>query len=169
MYYNIYKSEIGNLYIVSNGNSLCGCYLENQKNFPIEIFSYEKNDLLKIFQEARDWLERYFKGEIVDNNEILMEVEGTDFRKKVWNILKEIPYGNTVTYKTVADAIIKKHNLKSMSYQAVGSAVGNNPLLIFIPCHRVIRSDGDIKGYVAGNEIKKFLLSIECEDNKLLI
>ena len=109
MYYNIYKSEIGNLYLVSNGNSLCGCYLENQKNFPIEIFSYEKNDLLKIFQEARDWLERYFKGEIVDNNEILMEVEGTDFRKKVWNILKEIPYGNTVTYKTVADAIIKKH------------------------------------------------------------
>ena len=169
MYYNIYKSEIGNLYLVSNGNSLCGCYLENQKNFPIEIFSYEKNDLLKIFQEARDWLERYFKGENVENSEISLEVNGTDFRRNVWSVIKGIPYANTVTYKQIADTIIKNNKLKSMSYQAVGSAVSYNPLLIFIPCHRVIRSDGNIKGYSAGNEIKKFLLNLECDNNKILL
>ena len=96
-------------------------------------------------------------------------MNGTDFRKNVWNIIKGIPYANTVTYKQLADTIIKNNKLKSMSYQAVGSAVGYNPLLIFIPCHRVIRSDGDIKGYSAGNEIKKFLLNLECDNNKILL
>ena len=75
---------------------------------------------------------------------------------------------NTVTYKQIADTIIKNNKLKSMSYQAIGSAVGYNPLLIFIPCHRVIRSDGNIEGYSAGNEIKKFLLNLECDNNKKL-
>ena len=144
MYYHIYKSEIGKIYLVSKGHALCGCYLENQKNFPKEIFD-------KIKEEG------------------FLEVNGTDFRRNVWNIIKGIPYANTVTYKQIADTIIKNNKLKSMSYQAVGSAVGYNPLLIFIPCHRVIRSDGDIKGYSAGNEIKKFLLNLECDNNKILL
>ena len=167
MYYHIYKSKIGKLYLVSNGNALCGCYLENQNNFPSEILNYKKDDSLKIFNEATNWLERYFKGEKVVNNDILLEMDGTDFRRNVWNILKGIPYGNTITYKQIADTIIKDNNLKSMSYQAVGSAVGCNPLLIFIPCHRVIRSDGNIKGFSAGNEIKKFLLNLECNNNTI--
>lgn len=169
MYYHIYKSEIGKIYLVSKGHALCGCYLESQKNFPKEILNYQKDDSLKIFIEATNWLERYFKGENVENNEISLEVNGTDFRRNVWNIIKGVPYANTVTYKQIADTIIKNNKLKSMSYQAVGSAVGYNPLLIFIPCHRVIRSDGDIKGYSAGNEIKKFLLNLECDNNKILL
>ena len=168
MYYYTYKSKIGKLYLVSNGHALCGCYLENQNNFPSEILNYKKDDSLKIFNKATNWLERYFKGEKVENNDILLEVDGTDFRRNVWNILKGIPYGSTITYKQIADTIIKDNNLKSMSYQAVGSAVGCNPLLIFIPCHRVIRSDGNIKGFSAGNEIKKFLLNLECNNNTIL-
>ena len=168
MYYYIYKSKIGKLYLVSNGNALCGCYLENQNNFPSEILNYKKDDSLKIFNKATNWLERYFKGEKVENNDILLEMDGTDFRRNVWNILKGIPYGNTITYKQIADTIIKDNNLKSMSYQAVGRAVGCNPLLIFIPCHRVIRSDGNIEGYSAGNKIKEFLLNLECNNNPIL-
>ena len=91
MYYHIYKSEIGKIYLVSNGHALCGCYLENQKNFPKEILNYQKDDSLKIFTEATNWLKRYFKGENVENNEILLEVNGTDFRRNVWNIIKGIP------------------------------------------------------------------------------
>jgi len=91
MYYHIYKSEIGKIYLVSKGHALCGCYLENQKNFPKEILNYQKDDSLKIFIEATNWLERYFKGENVENNEISLEVNGTDFRRNVWNIIKGIP------------------------------------------------------------------------------
>ena len=94
-----------------------------------------------------------------------MNFNGTEFRNTVWGVLKEIPYGEIVTYRHIAEIIAKTKGLKTMSAQAVGGAVGHNPLLIFIPCHRVIGADGSLTGYVAGLENKKFLLNLESDNN----
>ena len=94
-----------------------------------------------------------------------MNFIGTEFRKTVWEVLKEICYGELVTYKHIAEKIAKTKDLETMSAQAVGGAVGHNPLLIFIPCHRVIGADGSLTGYAAGLENKRFLLNLESDNN----
>ena len=165
MYYCTYESEIGLLYLVSDGESLCGCYLENQKYFPNDINDYQFNEELNVFLKSIAWLEKYFNGENPSTNEIPFNFNGTEFRNTVWGILKEIPYGDIVTYRHIAEIIAKTKGLDTMSAQAVGGAVGHNPLLIFIPCHRVIGADGSLTGYAAGVENKRFLLNMESDNN----
>lgn len=165
MYYCTYESEIGLLYLVSDGESLCGCYLENQKYFPNDIDDYQFNEKLNVFVKSKAWLEKYFKGENPSIYEIPLNFNGTEFRKTVWNVLKEISYGEVVTYRHIGEIIAKTRGIKTMSAQAVGRAVGHNPLLIFIPCHRVIGADGSLTGYAAGLENKKFLLNLESDNN----
>lgn len=87
--------------------------------------------------------------------------KGTSFRREVWKILCEIPYGETTTYKDIASKIAKKRGIERMSAQAIGGAVGHNPLSIIIPCHRVIASNGKLTGYAAGLDKKIFLLKHE--------
>ena len=165
MYYCTYESEIGLLYLISDGKSLIGCYLEGQKYFPNNIDNYYLNEELSILVKSKDWLEKYFNGENPSIDEIPLNYIGTEFRKKVWEILKEISYGELVTYKHLAEIIAKAKGLETMSAQAVGGAVGHNPLLIFIPCHRVIGVDGSLTGYAAGLENKRFLLNLESDNN----
>ncbi len=165
MYYCTYESKIGLLYLISDGESLIGCYLEGQKYFPNNIDNYYLNEELSILVKSKDWLEKYFNGENPSIDEIPLNYIGTEFRKKVWEILKEISYGELVTYKHLAEIIAKAKGLNTMSAQAVGGAVGHNPLLIFIPCHRVIGVDGSLTGYAAGLENKRFLLNLESDNN----
>ena len=165
MYYCTYESKIGLLYLISDGESLIGCYLEGQKYFPNNIDNYYLNEELSILVKSKDWLEKYFNGENPSIDEIPLNYIGTEFRKKVWEILKEISYGELVTYKHLAEIIAKAKGLETMSAQAVGGAVGHNPLLIFIPCHRVIGVDGSLTGYAAGLENKRFLLNLESDNN----
>ena len=165
MYYCTYESEIGLLYLISDGKSLIGCYLEGQKYFPNNIDNYYLNEKLSILVKSKDWLEKYFNGENPSIDEIPLNYIGTEFRKKVWEVLKEICYGELVTYRHIAEKIAKAKGLKTMSAQAVGGAVGHNPLLIFIPCHRVIGADGSLTGYAAGLENKRFLLNLESDNN----
>jgi len=165
MYYCTYESEIGLLYLVSDGESLCGCYLKGQKYFPDNIDNYHLNEELSILVNSKAWLEKYFNGENPSTNEIPFNFNGTEFRNTVWGILKEIPYGDIVTYRHIAEIIAKTKGLDTMSAQAVGGAVGHNPLLIFIPCHRVIGADGSLTGYAAGVENKRFLLNMESDNN----
>ena len=165
MYYCTYESKIGLLYLISDGESLIGCYLEGQKYFPNNIDNYYLNEELSILVKSKDWLEKYFNGENPSIDEIPLNYIGTEFRKKVWEILKEISYGELVTYKHLAEIIAKAKGLETMSAQAVGGAVGHNPLLIFIPCHRVIGIDGSLTGYAAGLENKRFLLNLESDNN----
>lgn len=165
MYYCTYESKIGLLYLISDGESLCGCYLENQKYFPNDIGEYLLNEELDIFVKSKDWLKKYFNGENPSIDEIPLKFNGTEFRKRVWKILKEISYGKVVTYRHIAEIIAKTKSLETMSAQAVGGAVGHNPLLIFIPCHRVIGADGSLTGYAAGLENKRFLLNLESDNN----
>ena len=165
MYYCTYESKIGLLYLISDGNSLIGCYQEGQKYFPNNIDNYYINEELSILVKSKDWLEKYFNGENPSIDEIPLNYTGTEFRKTVWEVLKEISYGKLVTYKHIAEKIAKAKGIKTMSAQAVGGAVGHNPLLIFIPCHRVIGVDGSLTGYAAGLENKRFLLNLESDNN----
>ena len=165
MYYCTYKSKIGLLYLISDGESLIGCYLEGQKYFPNNIDNYYMNEELSILVKSKVWLERYFNGENPSIDEIPLNYIGTEFRNTVWEVLKEIPYGEVVTYRHIAEIIAKTKGLETMSAQAVGGAVGHNPLLIFIPCHRVIGVDGSLTGYAAGLENKRFLLNLESDNN----
>ena len=161
MYYKIYHSPIGKLYLVSDGVHLIGCYLENQKYFPNKLNDWEENGNFEIFINSIDWLTKYFNGENPDIDNINIKLKGTDFRLLVWDVLRKIPYGKTTTYKDIANEVAKKKNLASMSAQAVGNAVAHNPLLIFIPCHRVVAKNKSLVGFAAGIENKKILLDLE--------
>ena len=165
MYYCTYESKIGLLYLISDGKSLIGRYLEGQKYFPNNIDNYLLSEELNILVKSKAWLEEYFNGENPSIDEIPLNFNGTEFRNTVWEVLKEIPYGEVVTYRHIAEIIAKTKGLETMSAQAVGGAVGHNPLLIFIPCHRVIGGDGSLTGYAAGLENKRFLLNLESDNN----
>ena len=161
MYYKIYHSPIGKLYLVSDGVHLLGCYLENQKYFPNKLNDWEENGNFEIFINSIDWLKKYFNKENPDIDNINIKLKGTDFRLLVWDVLRKIPYGKTTTYKDIANEVAKKRKLASMSAQAVGNAVAHNPLLIFVPCHRVVAKNKSLVGFAAGIENKKILLELE--------
>lgn len=114
----------------------------------------EENELFNLY---KDQLLEYFEGKRTSFNHIdLLEAKGTAFQKSVWQALLKIPYGKTSSYKEIAKTIGKPK-----ACQAVGTAIGKNPFLIIVPCHRVIKSDGSLGGFAYGEEIKKALLKIE--------
>ncbi|NLZ24310.1 methylated-DNA--[protein]-cysteine S-methyltransferase [Candidatus Dojkabacteria bacterium] len=153
-----YQSSLGKLTLVSDGHSLVGLWIEGQKYFESTIDGeIVERDNLNIFTETKNWLDRYFKGEKPLASELSLSPKGSPFRQKVWSILCNIPYGKTVTYKEIA----KKLGRDTMSAQAVGGAVGHNPISIIIPCHRVIGSDGSMVGYAGGIDRKVWLLKHE--------
>ena len=116
---------------------------------------------MNILRETKKWLDEYFDGYNPSINRLKIAPEGTEFQKRVWQILCDIPYGQTTTYKSIAQTVAKQMNKPSMSAQAVGSAVGHNPISIIIPCHRVVGTDGSLTGYAGGLERKRMLLALE--------
>ena len=156
-----YSSPIGEILLASKDNKLIGAWFEGQKYFQLGIDEDLSENEDEILLKAKDWLSRYFNGKKPAIYELDLAPEGTDFRRDVWNILLEIPYGETVTYKEIADKIAQKRGIEKMSAQAVGGAVGHNPISIIIPCHRVVGSDGSLTGYAGGLDKKIFLLKHE--------
>ncbi|MBQ7900662.1 MAG: methylated-DNA--[Clostridia bacterium] len=154
IYKTTYISPLGNIVLGSDGASLVGLWLEGQKYFLGIYNEAEDNDSLEVFKATKRWLDEYFMGK---NPEITMPLapDGTEFQKKVWIELEKIPYGSTVTYGDIA----KKLGTKSS--QAVGGAVGRNPISIIIPCHRVIGKDRTLTGYAGGVDKKLELLKLE--------
>ena len=154
-YYTDYHSPIGKLLIVSDGEAINGVWFYNQRFFKSTVGETVKNDDLVIFKEVKEWLDAYFEGKNPEIN-FKLEPSGTVFRQRVWKILAEIPYGETMTYGEIASKISP-----TMSAQAVGGAVGHNPISILIPCHRVLGSNGKLIGYAAGIDKKIELLKLE--------
>ncbi len=140
--------------ILSDGESVAGVYFFGQKHFP-SFENFKKNDDLAIFRDVKGWFDDYFKG-LNPQIKFKLEPHGSAFRKKVWKILSEIPYGKTLTYGEIASRISPM-----MSAQAVGGAVGHNPISILIPCHRVLGANGKLTGYAAGIDKKIELLKLE--------
>ena len=166
MYYStIYSSPIGSIMLASDGEKLIGLWNEKQKYHGNTIFKdmETKNDI-PVFGSTKKWLDKYFAGEKPAIHELPIAPVGSDFRQNVWGILCEIPYGETTTYGDIAKKIAVKMNKKTMSSQAVGGAVGHNPLSIIIPCHRVVGASGSLTGYAGGIKTKMKLLELEGVD-----
>ena len=163
MFYEaMYNSPLGKITICSDGTNLIGLWLENQKYFASTIQEEMiENNTLEIFKRTKNWLDRYFTGENPDISEIPLAPIGSDFRQEVWQILCEIPYGQVTTYGDIAKKIAERMVVEKMSAQAIGGAVGHNPISIIIPCHRVIGTNGNLTGYAGGIETKIKLLQHE--------
>lgn len=162
IYTTYYNSPIGKLLLASKENKLIGLWIEGQKYYLSGIEDeITKNDDEKILIETKKWLNRYFNGEKPCPNELDLAPIGSKFRKNVWDILCKIPYGKVITYNDIAKEIAKKRKINKMSAQAVGGAVGHNPISIIIPCHRVIGTNGSLTGYAGGLDKKEYLLKLE--------
>ena len=166
MYFSTsYLSPLGLITMASDGDRLIGVWLEGQKYFAETITdSMIENNDLNIFIATKQWLDRYFAGEQPNIYELEIAPTGGEFRKVVWDILCEIPYGETITYGEIAKKVAFKMNKKSMSSQAIAGAVGHNPISIIIPCHRVVGANGNLTGYAGGIDKKIKLLEHEGVD-----
>ena len=155
-----YNSPLGNLTLVSNGIALTGIWFEKQK--PLQHIFKLPHEVcnLPIFDDTKRWLDIYFEGDVPNFTPLLCP-EGTHFRQQVWNCLLQIPYGKTTTYGALAKKMALHLQNQKMSAQAIGGAVGHNPIPIIIPCHRVIGTNGTMTGYASGIWRKEFLLELE--------
>ena len=155
-----YSSPIGGITMASNGESLTGLWFDGQKYFASTLSQRHVEKQLPIFDRTCEWLDLYFSGKSPDfMPPVFMYV--SNFRRDVYEILMTIPFGETMTYKEVADLIAKKHRIISMSAQAVGGAIAHNPISLVIPCHRVIGTNGKLTGYAGGLDKKEWLLDME--------
>lgn len=161
-----YPSPVGLLTLAGNGEGIKGLWIEGQK--------YEKGGLKELPEEgsglpalraAKDWLDAYFAGERPEISRLPLAPEGTPFRRLVWELLCEIPYGETTTYGRLAACAAERLGMERMSAQAIGGAVGHNPISIIIPCHRVVGANGSLTGYAGG--IQKKLALLKHEDAEL--
>lgn len=159
-YSNYYQSALGNILLSADDIGLSGLWFEAQKYYArgLEVFAEQKE--MPVFDKTKHWLDIYFSGIEPDFTPPLHLI-GTDFQKDVWQILLNIPYGHTTTYSGVAKEVALKRGMESMSAQAVGGAVGHNPISIIVPCHRVLGSNGCLTGYAGGIDKKMFLLNME--------
>lgn len=166
MYLTQISSPIGAIYLASDGTALTGLWLEGQKYFAATLPpNVTEQANLPIFREASLWLDTYFAGKPSLPLPPLSPM-GSSFRQAVWALLLEIPYGAVTTYGLLAQALQSKGI--AASAQAVGGAVGHNPISILIPCHRVVGADGSLTGYAGGVEKKRYLLTLEGVDTKKL-
>ncbi len=155
---------IGELTLASDGESIIGCWFENDRLFGDTVEGpLIENDDIPVFDDARRWLDRYFKGENPAIDDLPLNPNGSDFRHLVWGKLKQISYGTTVTYGDIARQL-EFETGKRVSSQAVGGAVGHNPLCVIVPCHRVMGANGNLTGFGGGLDTKIKLLEHEHVD-----
>ncbi len=153
-------SPLGSITMASDGEALTGLWFAGQKYFASTLGTQLQERRLPIFDEAKRWLEIYFQGRKPDFTPKLNPC-GTTFRREVWNILLQIPYGTTLTYRAIGRQYAHSHGLSHMSAQTIGGAVGHNPISLIIPCHRVVGSNGSLTGYAGGIDRKIALLRLE--------
>ncbi len=164
-YTTTYASPIGGLTLASDGANLVGLWLEGQKYFGQSLpGGVEERDDLPLFDAVTGWLDRYFAGDRPQIAGLPLRPNGSAFRQSVWKLLCEIPYGEVTTYGEIAKRIAAQLGRETMSGQAVGGAVGHNPISIIIPCHRVVGANGSLTGYAGGIEKKIQLLEWEGAD-----
>lgn len=159
LYTSHYASPLGGMTLVSDGTALVGLYFDGQKYAAEGLDATRTQKNLPVFEEARRWLDVYFSGRKPDFMPALAP-HGTAFQQSVWEILRTIPYGETTTYGAIARRIEQNTGCR-MSAQAVGGAVGRNPISILIPCHRVVGTNGSLTGYAGGIDKKERLLRWE--------
>ncbi len=154
-------SPVGPLTLASDGDALTGLWMEGQKYYAATLDTDAGARDLPVFDTARAWLTRYFAGEGADVSALPpLAPRGSAFRQAVWAILLRIPYGSVTTYGDIAKEL-RAQTGNPASAQAVGGAVGHNPISIIIPCHRVVGAGGSLTGYAGGVDKKLRLLGLE--------
>lgn len=155
-----YQSPVGTLILTADEreHTLLGLWTTESAQSPLLT---SNTDELPVLREAVAWLDAYFDGSEPSISTLRLAPAGTDFQHCVWDLLCEIPYGKTLTYGALAKRVAAKLNKSRMSAQAVGGALGRNPIGIIIPCHRVIGADGSLTGYAGGLSMKQWLLHHE--------
>lgn len=169
LYKATYFSPVGKITLASDGDNIIGLWLEGQKYYggtlTEKCFTREN---IPIFLSAKAWLDKYFAGERPLIETLPLLPKGGEFRQNVWKLLCQIPYGEVVTYGDIARKMAVVTGKPKMSAQAVGGAVGHNPISIIIPCHRVVGTNGSLTGYAGGIDVKIKLLTLEGADMKRL-
>ncbi|MBO4282911.1 MAG: methylated-DNA--[protein]-cysteine S-methyltransferase [Bacteroidales bacterium] len=156
-----YKSPLGGITLASDGEALVGLWFDGQKHFADALAEqHEECDDLPIFDETRRWLDIYFSGKAPDFTPRL-GMKASGFRKRVWEIMLAIPFGQTMSYGDIARQITRERDVPTISAQAVGGAVGHNSISLIIPCHRVVGTGGSLTGYAGGIDRKLHLLQME--------
>ena len=159
-----YSSPVGRILVSACNDGITGVWFDGQKHyaagFNAENAVYVSRNDNEVIAMACEWLDRYFSGSVPDFIPPL-SLKGTEFRVKVWNALLKVEYGRTASYRDIAEMIADGKAEPSTLCRAVGSAVGHNPVSLFVPCHRVIGADGSLAGYAGGMELKRRLLELE--------
>ena len=158
-----YDSPLGGILLAADVVGLTGLWFDGQKYFARGLSSEREERELPVLLEAKRWLDIYFTGKEPDFLPPLHSI-GSAFRRSVWEILLQIPYGRTTTYGEIARRLAEKQKLSRLSAQAVGGAVGQNAISIIIPCHRVVGTNGSLTGYAGGVDKKMKLLELEHAD-----
>ena len=162
-YIQHYDSPLGGILLAADEIGLTGLWFYGQKYFARGLPDERVEQETPVLAETKRWLDVYFSGKEPDFTPPLHPV-GSAFRRSVWEILLQIPYGQTTTYGEIARRLAEKQGLARMSAQAVGGAVGHNEISIIIPCHRVVGTNGNLTGYAGGTAKKKKLLELERAD-----
>ena len=158
----VVDSPIGRLELLATDSALCGLNWAHHHAQPQNRSNdFRFDDRSRILEQASEELQLYFEGKLQVFT-VPCAPEGTPFQRQVWSVLETIEWGKTLTYKTVANTLNKPS-----AARAVGTAIGKNPLPIFIPCHRVVGSNGSLTGFSGGIDIKRELLALENEQYAL--
>lgn len=163
IYIDTYISPLGSMTMAGSERGITGLWFDGQKYFGANLPKHYETEKLPIFEEAKEWLDLYFQGKEPDFAPQL-SLKGSPFRMTVWEILLAIPYGQTITYGEIAARVAKEKGIPHMSAQAVGGAVGHNPISIIVPCHRLVGANGSLTGYAGGIDKKIELLKLENVD-----
>lgn len=162
-YVQHYDSPLGGILLAADESGITGLWFDGQKYFARDLPAERVEQNTPALTEAKRWLDIYFTGGEPDFTPPLHPI-GSGFRQAVWNILLQIPYGQTTTYGEIARQLAAKQGLARMSAQAIGGAVGHNEISIIIPCHRVVGTNGSLTGYAGGIDRKVKLLELEHTD-----
>lgn len=163
LYYKKVASPLGEITLRSDGEALTGLWFADDKHYGAKDIAGAALADLDVFVQAEAWLAEYFAG--CDTKvSVPLKLQGSEFQMQVWRLLQDIPYGRLFTYGDIAKKIAAQKGVARMSAQAVGGAVGHNPLCIIVPCHRVVGANGSLTGYGGGMWRKVRLLELEKVD-----
>ena len=159
-YITTYRSPLGEILLAADEIGLTGLWFDGEKFYADSLDPEHEERNVPVFDVVKKWLDIYFS---VREPDFMPPVHmiGSEFRQQVWKLLREIPYGETITYGGLAKRLARERGLERMSAQAVGGAVGHNEISIIVPCHRVLGSDGSLTGYAGGIDKKERLLILE--------
>ncbi len=163
-YFKKMNSFIGEITILCDETHICGLWIEGQAGVNSVDLSTCSTKETTILRQAEEWLTQYFEKKNPSISSLPLHWDGSPFQNAVWEELCTIPYGTTTTYKRLGERVAKRVGKVKMSAQAIGQAVGKNPISIIVPCHRVIGTNGTLVGYNGGIEKKKALLLFESEN-----